>query len=171
MAAPKGRTEGHPVFRIAEIGDGSKFPQGAFAWKMGGNQWVPVLPKHDGRPIVHAVPLGKARVYEDGDGVYAELRFDLGNEVVRKWHRKAGRDPEKMWAELDCSFWYVPVDGKKTAQGWHGFKHVDVMAVGISVGSAAASWPAKPQPKPDPAWSTIAEAMDAVADFDDGKVR
>ncbi len=76
---------GKGLARIAVLSavdhDGDTYLPGAFSWK-GGYQWVQILPAHDR----WACPLGKARVYEEGDAAFAELNLNLDTEEGRNWH-------------------------------------------------------------------------------------
>ncbi len=89
--------------------DGDTYQPGAFSWKEGGYQWVQILPAHDRR----AMPLGKARVYEEGNFVYAELSLNLETQAGRDWHSAlkfdlANGNPVQEWsygfAVLDASW-------------------------------------------------------------------
>lgn len=62
--------------------DGDTYQPGAFMWKGSEGQWCSILPCHDWR----AMPLGKARVYEEGDEIFAELRLNLGCQAGKDWH-------------------------------------------------------------------------------------
>lgn len=62
--------------------DGDTYLPGAFSWKDGGVQWCSILPAHNR----HATPLGKAKVYEEGDAALAELRFNLSIPEAKSWH-------------------------------------------------------------------------------------
>jgi len=62
--------------------DGDTYLPGAFSWKDGGHQWCSILPAHDRR----ATPLGKARVYEEGDAAIADLHFNLAIPEAKSWH-------------------------------------------------------------------------------------
>jgi hypothetical protein len=77
---------GKGLARIATLSavdhDGDTYLPGAFSWKEGGHQWCSILPAHDRR----AAPLGKARVYEEGDAALAELHFNLDVPEAKSWH-------------------------------------------------------------------------------------
>lgn len=100
---------GHGVARIAILSaidsDGDTYSAGAF-----GEQWSMIQPAHDWG----SVPLGKARVHEDGDEALAELHFNLDIEAGRDWHAALKFD-------LDgCC------DGAKSIQEWsYGFSILD----------------------------------------------
>jgi hypothetical protein len=72
---------GKGLARIAVLSavdsDGDTYAPGAF-----GTQWCSILPAHDRQ----AAPLGKARVYEEGDAALAELIFNLDNPDAKSWH-------------------------------------------------------------------------------------
>lgn len=77
---------GTGLARIAQLSavdsDGDTYVPGAFAWTEKGEQWCSILPAHDRK----ATPLGKARVYEDGDWAMAELKFNLDVPEAKAWH-------------------------------------------------------------------------------------
>jgi hypothetical protein len=62
--------------------DDDTYQPGAFSWKEGGYQWASMLPAHDRR----AMPLGKVRVYEEGEYAFAELKLNLDTQPGRDWH-------------------------------------------------------------------------------------
>lgn len=74
--------------------------KGAFSWKDGGEQWVSILPAHDRR----AMPLGKARVYEEGDAAFAELHLNLNSAAGREWHSALKFDLEKGGSVVEWSY-------------------------------------------------------------------
>ena len=92
MTVEKMDEAGHGLARIAILSavdsHGDTYAKGAFSWK---EQWVSILPAHDRK----AMPLGKARVYEEGDAVYAELHLNLKSEAGREWHATLAFDLEK----------------------------------------------------------------------------
>ena len=73
--------EGHGLARFATLSaidhDGDTYAPGAF-----GEQWAKILPAHDWT----AVPLGKARIYEEGDAAFAELHLNLETQLAKDWH-------------------------------------------------------------------------------------
>lgn len=62
--------------------DGDTYAPGAFMWKGAEGQWASMLPAHNRSKM----PFGKARVYEDGDVIYAALQLNLDTEAGREWH-------------------------------------------------------------------------------------
>ncbi len=101
---------GHGLARIAILSavdhDGDTYAKGAFSWKEDGHQWVPILPAHDRK----AMPLGKARIYEDGDAVYAELHLNLKSAAGRDWHATLAFDLEKGKAVQEWSYGFGVVE-------------------------------------------------------------
>ncbi len=75
---------GKGLARIATLSavdhDGDAYARGAFGWT---EQWVPILPAHDR----HAMPFGKARIFEEGDAAYADLHLNLETGSGRDWHK------------------------------------------------------------------------------------
>lgn len=73
--------KGHGLVRIAVLSeidsDGDTYMSGAF-----GEQWAQILAAHNW----NSVPLGKARVFEDGDQALAEIHINLETEAGRDWH-------------------------------------------------------------------------------------
>ncbi len=73
--------EGAGLARIATLevvdADGDFTKRGAF-----GEQHVLVLPTHQWG----SVPLGKARVFEKGDGAFAEFQLNLETIIGKEWH-------------------------------------------------------------------------------------
>lgn len=63
-------------------GDGDTYAPGAFM-PDGQPQWAKILPGHSWQ----SVPLGKARVYEEGNQALAELHLNLETEAGREWHK------------------------------------------------------------------------------------
>src|SRR5690606_33968294 len=47
-----------------------------------GHQWCSILPAHHRGKV----PLGKARVFEEGDAALAETHFNLSIPEVKSWH-------------------------------------------------------------------------------------
>ena len=76
---------GHGVARIARLSevdhDGDTYLPGAFKGETG-DQWCQILAGHNWNHI----PLGKARVYEEGDEALAELHFNLAIQAGKDWH-------------------------------------------------------------------------------------
>ena len=98
---------GRGLARIATLSgidhDGDTYAAGAFSWKAGGEQTVQILPAHNRG----SVPLGKARLYEKGDEVLAELSFNLDTAAGKEWHaalkfdldaQKSGGAPIQEWS-------------------------------------------------------------------------
>ena len=89
--------EGAGLARIAMLSavdeDGDTYAPGAFAGPEGGGQTVKVLAAHDWS----VVPIGKARVFEDGDEALAEFQLNLDSQTAREWHAalKFDLDPER----------------------------------------------------------------------------
>lgn len=77
---------GKGLIRIATLSavdhDGDTYMPGAFSWKEEGHQWCSILPAHNRSKV----PLGKARVYEDGDAALAETFFNLAIPEAKSWH-------------------------------------------------------------------------------------
>ncbi len=138
---------GHGVARLATLSgidhDGDTYTPGAFGWKEGGEQWVPILPAHDRS----AMPLGKARVYEDGDAAYAELHLNLDTAAGKDWasHLKfdlANGRPAQEW-----SYGFGVLDATREVRGEdpvRNLKRLDVHEVspvvrGAGVGTATLS--------------------------------
>ncbi|RVQ76124.1 HK97 family phage prohead protease [Sinorhizobium medicae] len=108
---------GHGLARIATLSavdhDGDTYLPGAFAWKQGG-QWVPILPAHDRK----AMPFGKARVYEEGDGAFAELHLNLDAAAGREWHSALKFDLAKGVAVQEWSYGFNVIDqARETRDG------------------------------------------------------
>lgn len=142
---------GHGLARIAILSeidhDGDTYAKGAFSWKAKGEQWVPILPAHNRA----AMPLGKARVYEDGDAVFAELHLNLNTPAGRDWHETLKFDLETGGAVQEWSYGFGVVDhAKETRDGAavRVLKRVDVHEVspvvrGAGVGTRTLSMKAK----------------------------
>ncbi|MBN9334963.1 HK97 family phage prohead protease [Devosia sp.] len=108
---------GQGLARIAILSsvdhDGDTYVKGAFSWAKGGEQWVPILPAHNR----DAMPLGKARVYEQGDEVFAELYLNLNTEAGRDWHETLKFDLEKGGAVQEWSYGYSVLEAVKERRG------------------------------------------------------
>lgn len=108
---------GHGLARIVTLSavdrDGDTYARGAFSWKDGGSQWVPILPAHDRK----AMPLGKARVYEEGDAVYAELFLNLNSETGREWHAALKFDIEHGKAVHEWSYGFGVLEKSEERRG------------------------------------------------------
>lgn len=107
---------GNGLARIATLSavdhDGDTYAPGAFSWR-GGQQWVPILPAHNRI----AMPLGKARVYEEGDAAYAELHINLNSEAGREWHAALKFDREHGAAVQEWSYGFGVIDWEKGSVG------------------------------------------------------
>lgn len=124
--------EGRGVARIAILSavdhDGDTYAPGAFGWKEGGQQWVSILPAHDRR----AMPLGKARIYEEGDAAYAELFLNLNTEAGRNWHHTLKFDLEKGQSVQEWSYGFDVVEhtnDRRDGQKVRVLKKLDVHEV------------------------------------------
>lgn len=76
--------EGHALIALADLDavdhDMDTYDRGAFTKR--GDQWATILPGHSWG----AVPLGKARVYEQGNQALAELHLNLKTTQGREWY-------------------------------------------------------------------------------------
>ena len=123
--------------------DGDTYLPGAFSWKEGGSQWCSILPAHDRR----ATPLGKARVYEEGDAAFAEMHFNLSIPEAKSWHSAIMFDLAKGRSVQEYSYGYELVDYEYQVRGdarVRLFKKVDVNEVspvlkGAGVGTGTIS--------------------------------
>lgn len=110
LTIEKMESSGQGLARIANLSavdhDGDTYVAGAFSWKEGGDQWVSILPAHQRA----AMPLGKARVYEDGDGAFAELHLNLNTEAGKDWHSTLKFDLEKGNAVQEWSYGFGVLD-------------------------------------------------------------
>lgn len=101
---------GKGLARIATLSavdhDGDTYLPGAFSWKAEGHQWCSILPAHDRR----ATPLGKARVYEEGDAALAELHFNLGVPEAMNWHSAIMFDLAKGMSVQEYSYGFDILD-------------------------------------------------------------
>lgn len=108
---------GKGLARIAVLSavdhDGDTYLPGAFSWKAGGFQWTQILPAHDR----WACPLGKARVYEDGDAAYAELNLNLDTEEGRNWHAALKFDLAKGAPIQEWSYGFDVMDADYEIRG------------------------------------------------------
>ena len=107
---------------------GDTYASGAFGWKEGGAQWAQILPCHDWR----AMPLGKARVYEQGDTVFAELKLNLDHQAGRDWHAALKFDLAQGTAIQEWSYGYNVLDADYQQRGdvrVRVLKRLDVMEV------------------------------------------
>jgi HK97 family phage prohead protease len=172
---------GHGTARIAVLSgidhDGDTYAKGAFSWKKGGEQWVPILPAHNRT----AMPLGKARVYEDGDAVLAELHLNLKTEAGRDWHETLKFDLEKGGAVQEWSYGFGVIDYAKENRDGAAvrvLKRVDVHEVspvvrGAGVGTGTLSMKARRDDEDaDAELLTLLDARASLAEYlgerDDG---
>lgn len=162
---------GHGLARIAVLSgvdhDGDTYAKGAFSWKKDKEQWVPILPAHDRK----AMPLGKARVYEDGDAAYAELFLNLNTEAGRDWHETLKFDLAKGGAVQEWSYGFGVEDyGQEKRDGAtvRVLKRVDVHEVspvvrGAGVGTRTVSMKSLNDDDED---STLPELEAELAQYD-----
>lgn len=122
---------GKGLARIATLSavdhDGDTYLPGAFGWKSGG-QWCSILPAHDRR----ATPLGKARVYEEGDQALAELSFNLDIPEAKGWHSAIMFDLAQGESVQEYSYGYNLVEFDYEQRGSdrvRKFKKVEVLEV------------------------------------------
>lgn len=122
---------GKGLARIAMLSavdrDGDTYMPGAFGWKAGG-QWCSILPAHDRR----ATPLGKARVYEDGDEALAELSFNFAIPEAKSWHSAIMFDLANGESVQEYSYGYDLIEFDYQLRGSdriRQFKKVEVLEV------------------------------------------
>lgn len=120
---------GKGLARIATLSavdhDGDTYLPGAFSWK---EQWCSILPAHDRRKV----PLGKARVYEEGDAALAELHFNLTIPEAKSWHSAIMFDLAQGSSVQEYSYGFELLDFEYEARGAdriRQFKRVDVHEV------------------------------------------
>ncbi|WP_034157915.1 HK97 family phage prohead protease [Sphingomonas sp. ERG5] len=108
---------GTGLARIAQLSavdnDDDTYLPGAFSWKVGGYQWASILPAHDRR----AMPFGKARVYEDGDYAFAELRLNLETQAGRDWHSALKFDLATGQPVQEWSYGFETIDADFQQRG------------------------------------------------------
>lgn len=108
---------GTGLARIATLSavdsDGDTYAPGAFSWKDGGHQWAQILPAHDRR----AMPLGKARVYEEGDAAFAELNLNLETQAGKDWHAALKFDLAKGSPVQEWSYGFQVLDADYQLRG------------------------------------------------------
>jgi len=136
--------EGRGIARIATLSavdhDGDTYAPGAFSWK---EQWVQIVPAHQHQ----AMPLGKARLYEDGDAAFAELHMNLETAAGRDWHKTLKFDLENGTAVQEWSYGFRVLDFEQQMRDGDRvrlLKRLDVHEVspvlrGAGVGSATLS--------------------------------
>jgi HK97 family phage prohead protease len=132
---------GKGLARIATLSavdsDGDTYAKGAFSWKDGGDQWAPILVAHDRKMM----PIGKARVFEDGDAALAELHINLDTQTGKDWHSALKFDLEKGKPVQEWSYGYEVKDfGHKMQSGnrVREIKRTDVHEVSAVVRGAGA---------------------------------
>jgi phage head maturation protease len=158
---------GHGLARLATLSevdhDGDTYEPGAFAWKDGGGQWVPMLPAHDRR----AMPFGKSRVYEEGGVAFAELHLNLETSVGKEWQSALKFDLATGKPAQEWSYGFGVVDAIYEQRGddrVRRLKKLDVHEVspvirGAGIGTATLSMKSH---------GTFAEQIEAVLEeFDD----
>jgi hypothetical protein len=135
---------GHGLARLADLTqvdhDGDTYTPGAFSWKEGGEQWCPMLPAHDRM----AMPIGKARVYEEGGVAYAELHLNLDTQAGKEWHASLKFDLATGRPAQEWSYGFSTIDAVDEQRGRdrvRNLKRVDVHEVspvvrGAGVGTA-----------------------------------
>lgn len=171
---------GKGLARIAVLSavdhDGDTYAKGAFSWKKGGAQWVPILPAHDRT----AMPLGKARVYEDGDAVLAELHLNLNTDAGRDWHETLKFDLATGNAIQEWSYGFGVLDfGKERRDNANVrvLKQVDVHEVspvvrGAGVGTGTLSMKSRREdPGTQPNGKVLGSTEDIEEDFSETERR
>lgn len=161
--------EGHGVARIAKLSavdsDGDTYAAGAFSGESG-EQWATILAAHNWQHI----PLGKARVYEQGDEALAELHLNLDIQAGKDWHQVLKFDLEHASAhpvqEWSYGF-YIRDAQQETRDGERVrvLKRLEVFEVspvvkGAGVGTGTLSMKCAPGEQLDQA---IAEISDMLA--------
>lgn len=159
---------GHGLARLATLSavdsDGDTYAPGAFAWKEGGEQWVPILPAHNRG----AMPIGKARVYEEGDLAYAELHLNLETAAGKEWQSHLKFDLGMGRPAQEWSYGFGVLDAAKEVRGEDPIrvlKRLDVHEVspvvrGAGVGTATLTMKGS--------HGSFADQLDAViAELDD----
>lgn len=108
---------GHGLARIATLSavdhDGDTYAGGAFGWKENSEQWVPILPAHDRT----AMPLGKARVYEDSSTAFAELHLNLETAAGKDWQSHLKFDLATGRPAQEWSYGFGVVDAAYEQRG------------------------------------------------------
>lgn len=120
---------GKGLVRIATLSavdhDGDTYLPGAFNWKDGGAQWCSILPAHNRSKV----PLGKARVYEDGDSALAETHFNLAIPEAKSWHSAIMFDLAQGKSVQEYSYGFDLLDyeyQQRDGERVRLFKRVDV---------------------------------------------
>lgn len=115
--------------------DGDTYAKGAFSWKDRGEQWAPILVGHERKMM----PIGKARVYEEGDQALAELHLNLDTNAGKDWHSALKFDLAKGQPVQEWSYGYEVKDsGHKMQAGTRvrEIKQTDVHEVSAVVRGA-----------------------------------
>ena len=86
--------------------DGDTYERGAFTWKEGGVQWVPLLVAHNRGTM----PFGKAMIFEEGDEALADLHLNLDTQAGRDWHAALKFDLETGQPVQEWSYGYDVLD-------------------------------------------------------------
>ncbi|QXN68035.1 prohead protease [Microcystis phage Mwe-Yong1] len=138
---------GHGLARLATLSsvdhDNDTYAPGAFGWKEGGEQWVPILPAHNRG----AMPIGKSRVYEDGGVAFAELHLNLDTAAGKEWQSHLKFDLAKGKPAQEWSYGFGTLDASWEQRGddrIRVLKRVDVHEVspvirGAGIGTATLS--------------------------------
>lgn len=92
-------------------GDGDVTLKGAF-----GEQSFSIVPAHDR----HHVPLGKGRLYEEGDEAIVEAKFNLGIPAAKDWHSAIKFDLANPPAVQEYSYGYNLRSGGWKMGEFHG---------------------------------------------------
>lgn len=132
MLVEKMDEAGNGLARLATMTDvdhdGDTYSPGAFSWKEGGEQWVPMLPAHQRT----AMPLGKARVFEKDGVAYAELHLNLDTAAGKDWHSSLKFDLATGKPAQEWSYGFGIVDAVNEQRGQdqvRNLKRVDVHEV------------------------------------------
>lgn len=108
---------GKGLVRIATLSavdhDDDTYEPGAFTWKDGGHQWCSILPAHHRGKV----PLGKARVYEEGDAALAETFFNLDIPEAKSWHSAIMFDLAQGKSVQEYSYGFDMLDFDYQARG------------------------------------------------------
>lgn len=162
---------GHGLARLATLSgvdlDGDTYMPGAFSWKEGGEQWVPILPAHNRG----AMPIGKSRVYEEGGVAFAELHLNLETAAGKEWQSHLKFDLAKGKPAQEWSYGFGTVEAVHEQRGddrIRVLKRVDVHEVspvvrGAGVGTATLAMKSR---------GSFGDQLDAlIADLDDALER
>ena len=134
--------EGTGIARIAILSaidsDGDTYLAGAF-----GEQHVKVLPAHN----TGSVPLGRARIYEQGDEALAEFQLNLDTEAGREWHAALKFDFESGNPLQEWSYGFRIVDASSDRRDGENVRvlkklkvhEISPVVLGAGVGTATLS--------------------------------